>query len=195
MAMYPRRLPTRTGVRRSSRLSAIIAARHRRAQPATGSTAVRMFVAVLLAIVVGTVAAGSLVAITGMSVVNALAAGLPDPTDLDSLTFAQPTIIYDRTGTVELARFQREARRVVSYDEVPQLILDATTTAEDRTFWKNDGFDPVAIVAALAQNAGAASDTQGLASERGASTITQQLIRARLLPQEYVADGADRYLR
>src|SRR5207247_1335974 len=124
MAIYPRRLPTRTGVRPSPRLSAIIAARHRRAQPAPGSKAARLLLSVLLAIVVGTVAAGSLVAMTAMSVVNALAAGLPDPTDLNSLAFAQPTIIYDRTGTVELARFQREARRVVTYDEVPQLILD-----------------------------------------------------------------------
>jgi len=143
MAIYPRRLPTRSVVRRSPRLSAIVAARHRRAHPVkTGSGLARVVLSVVLAMVVGTVAAGSLLAMTGMSVINALSAGLPDPTDLDSLTFAQPTIIYDRTGTVELARFQREARRVVSYDEVPQLILDATTTAEDRTFWKNDGFDP-----------------------------------------------------
>jgi len=156
---------------------------------------VRVVLSVVLAMVVGTVAAGSLLAMTGMSVINALSAGLPDPTDLDSLTFAQPTIIYDRTGTVELARFQREARRVVSYEEVPHLILDATTTAEDRTFWKNDGFDPAAIIAAMAQNAGAGSDTSSITGERGASTITQQLIRARLLPTEYVADGADRYLR
>ncbi|HYN69434.1 MAG TPA: transglycosylase domain-containing protein, partial [Candidatus Eisenbacteria bacterium] len=197
MAIYPRRYPARTGLRPSPHLSALIAARHRRAraQPAPASSALRVLFAVLVAIVVGIGAAGSLVAMTGIGVVNALAVGLPDPTDLDSLTFAQPTIIYDRTGSVELARFQREERRVVTFDEVPQLILDTTTTAEDRTFWKNDGFDPAAIVAAVAQNAGAASDTEGLASERGASTITQQLIRARLLPAEYVADGADRYLR
>ncbi|MEZ0240312.1 MAG: transglycosylase domain-containing protein [Chloroflexota bacterium] len=186
----------RTGIRPSVRLGALIATRHRRVHHAApGSSAVRVLLAVLLAMVVGISAVGGIVAMTGIGVVNALAVGLPDPTDLNSLTFAQPTIIYDRTGTVELARFQREERRVVSYDQVPELILDTTTTAEDRTFWKNDGFDPAAILAAVAQNAGATPDTEGLSSERGASTITQQLIRARLLPQEYVADGADRYLR
>ena len=74
-------------------------------------------------------------------------------------------MIYDRTGKIELARFEREKRRVVSYDQVPQLILDATTTAEDRTFWTNDGYDPTAIVAAAFQNA--SGDGSG---ERGAST-------------------------
>ena len=196
MAIYPRRYPVRTGIRPSVRLGALIATRHRRVHHAApGSSAVRVLLAVLLAMVVGISAVGGIVAMTGIGVVNALAVGLPDPTDLNSLTFAQPTIIYDRTGTVELARFQREERRVVSYDQVPELILDTTTTAEDRTFWRNAGFGPAAILAAVAQNAGATPDTEGLSSERGASTITQQLIRARLLPQEYVADGADRYLR
>ncbi|MBA2373038.1 MAG: transglycosylase domain-containing protein [Chloroflexi bacterium] len=117
-----------------------------------------------------------------------LSEDLPDPAGLTSLTFAQPTIVYDREGKVELGRFQREQRRVVAFDEVPRLVLDATTTAEDRTFWENGGFDLAAIMAAIAENA------QG-ARERGASTITQQLVRARLLTDEVSGPGSDRYLR
>ena len=127
--------------------------------------------------VVGTVAA-----------VAALSSDLPDPTNLGALTFAQPTTVYDRTGKIQLGRFQREQRRVVSYEEVPKLVLDATTTAEDRTFWENSGFDPAAILGAVADNAAGTSD-------RGASTITQQLVRARLLPEDVIAPGANRYLR
>ncbi len=63
---------------------------------------------------------------------------------------------------------------MVAFDQVPRLVLDATTTAEDRTFWENSGFDAAAIAAAAAQDANGDS-------ERGASTITQQLVRARLL--------------
>ena len=33
------------------------------------------------------------------------------------------------------------SRRVVTYDEIPPLVLDATTGAEDRTFWANQGYD------------------------------------------------------
>ena len=71
---------------------------------------------------------------------------------------------------------------------MPRLVLDATTTAEDRTFWENAGFDPQAILSAIAENASGES-------ERGASTITQQLVRARMLPAEVVAPGSDRYVR
>jgi membrane peptidoglycan carboxypeptidase len=130
----------------------------------------------------------SVFGVAAVATVGALASDLPDPATLERLTFDQPTVLYDRSGNVELARFQREERRVVAYDDVPRLVIDATTTAEDRTFWNNAGFDPAAIVSAVAENA------QGL-GQRGASTITQQLVRARLLPDEYVAPGADRYLR
>ena len=55
-------------------------------------------------------------------------------------------------------------------------MIDATTAIEDKDFWTNPGFDPVGIVrAGLDTLAG---------RPRGASTITQQLVRARLLPAE-----------
>jgi membrane peptidoglycan carboxypeptidase len=126
--------------------------------------------------------------LAAMAAVTVLSEDLPDPSTLGSLTFSQPTVIYDRSGEVQLGVFQREKRRVVTYDEVPHLVLDATTTAEDRSFWENSGYDPAAILAAAAENANGRS-------ERGASTITQQLVRARLLPDSATAAGADRYIR
>ncbi|MDX6585497.1 MAG: penicillin-binding protein, partial [Solirubrobacterales bacterium] len=140
-------------------------------------------IALIVSAVVG---ATSLAAVAAVGV---LSDGLPDPANLSSLSFSEPSVVYDRTGKVELGRFQQEQRRVVAFDEVPKMILDATTTAEDRTFWENDGFDPAAILSAVAGNA------SGGGPERGASTITQQLVRARLLPTEVVAPGADRYIR
>ena len=147
------------------------------------------FVAIAVALVLGISAAG--VAVFGLAAtatVAYLSEDLPDPSELESLTFAQPTILYDREGEVELGRFQTVERRVIAYDDVPRLVLDATTTAEDRTFWENAGFDAQAILSAIAENASGES-------ERGASTITQQLVRARMLPAEVVAPGSDRYVR
>src|SRR5690349_9129117 len=100
----------------------------------------RIALVVFLCAVVGLVSMGGVAAMVGANVIGSLSDGLPDPASLTSLDFDQPTVIYDRTGKVELARFQRENRRVVTYDEVPKLLLDATTAAEDRTFWQNDGF-------------------------------------------------------
>jgi membrane peptidoglycan carboxypeptidase len=152
------------------------------------SRATQLLVAALAIVLVGSLALVGVAAVGTAVAVSALSQGLPDPTNLTALTFSQPTTVYDRTGTIQLGRFQREQRRVVGFDEVPKLVLDATTTAEDRSFWENSGFDPAAIISAV-------GDQVAGTSERGASTITQQLVRARLLPEDVIAPGANRYLR
>jgi len=192
MTSSKRRLPhgqaqLRLSPRTRAAVTAMRAGRHRKSPG--GLPIGRVLVAVIVALVIGIGSAGGTAIVVGTGVIGSLAEGLPDPTTLTGLSFSQPTIIYDRTGTVELARFEREKRRVVSYAQVPRLILDTTTIAEDRTFWVNTGFDPAAIAAAAVQNA---SDEES--GERGASTITQQLVRARLLPTE-VLESDDRYMR
>ena len=102
---------------------------------------------------------------------------LPDPKEaLEGLTFEQPTIVYDRTGTIELARFGELRRELLKFDQIPAEMIDATTAIEDKDFWTNPGFDIGAIVSA-------GLDTLA-GRPRGASTITQQLVRAKLLPAD-----------
>jgi membrane peptidoglycan carboxypeptidase len=161
---------------------------HRRRFGSGGSRALSIALTVALAVVLVVGGTVGVLGVATVATVGALSTGLPDPARLAELTFSQPSVVFDRTGDVELARFQREQRRVVAFDEVPRLILDATTTAEDRTFWENDGYDPAAIVQAIGENVSGESG-------RGGSTITQQLVRARLLPDDVVAPGADRYIR
>ena len=105
-----------------------------------------------------------------------LSRDLEDPKQaLDDLGFTQQTTVYDRTGDVQLARLGDDRREVVTFADIPPALIDATTSIEDKTFWENSGFDPAGFVAA-------AIDTiQG--RDRGGSTITQQLVRARLLPR------------
>ena len=101
--------------------------------------------------------------------------GLPNPKDVFSnLDFNQATTVLDRSGKVQLASFAREQRDVVTFDQLNPAIVDATTSIEDKTFWDNAGFDPAGIISA-------GLDTLR-GTSRGASTITQQLVRARLLP-------------
>ncbi len=104
-----------------------------------------------------------------------LSRDLEDPKQaLDDLGFTQQTTVYDRSGDVQLARLGDDRREVVTFADIPPALIDATTSIEDKTFWENSGFDPAGFVAA-------AIDTiQG--RDRGGSTITQQLVRARLLP-------------
>ena len=114
---------------------------------------------------------------TGLTFLNQMEAELPSVAGFEELDFAEPSIVYDRTGTVELARFQVERRHVVSYEEIPKVLLDATIAVEDRTFWENEGYDPNAIASAFLESVSGVRD-------RGASTITQQFVRARLLPDD-----------
>jgi membrane peptidoglycan carboxypeptidase len=103
--------------------------------------------------------------------------GLPDPkTTFDKLGFDEQTVVFDRTTKVELARFGQTQRQVIDkFEQLGPVLVDATTSIEDKTFWDNAGFDPLGIVSAAVDTA--------RGQERGASTITQQLVRARLLPE------------
>src|SRR6478736_997542 len=149
---------------------------HRRPQGRTGSSTVGQ---VLLVVFMVVLLAGGLLAGAGAVVAvgayNYYAAGLPDPVEaLTNIDFEQQTVIYDRTGKIELARLGDLKRELVTYDQLPGEIIDATTAIEDKDFWVNPGFDPAGIVSA-------GLDTVS-GKPRGASTITQQLVRARLLP-------------
>ncbi len=104
-----------------------------------------------------------------------LSKDLEDPKSaLDTITFTSQTRILDRTGNVQLARLGDDRREVVTFDQIPPALVDATTSIEDKTFWDNSGFDPAGFISA-------AIDTLN-GKDRGGSTITQQLVRARLLP-------------
>ena len=123
---------------------------------------------------------GAVLAIAAVGVYSSLASGLDSPSTLTDYVLPEETVVYDRTGKVELARFGEAKREVVTFEQIPKVLLDATTAVEDKTFWDNAGFDPVAILSA------GLSSIRG--DSRGASTITQQLVRARLLDPALVQD-------
>src|SRR5206468_11620073 len=102
--------------------------------------------------------------------------GQPDPRPaFAKLGYDEQTVVVDRSGKVELARFGQTQRQVIDkFDQLGPVLVDATISIEDKTFWDNAGFDPLGIVSAAVDTA--------RGQERGASTITQQLVRARLLP-------------
>ena len=140
-----------------------------------GSTLRRVLIAIPIILLLVSLLLAAAGALFTVAAYNFYASGLPDPKSaLTDLKFQQQTIIYDRTGKVELARLGSLRREVVTFDEIPDEMLDATTAVEDQHFWTNPGFDPAGIVSA-------GFDTLA-GRPRGASTITQQLVRARLLP-------------
>ena len=72
----------------------------------------------------------------------------------------------------------RVKRRVVQYDEIPQVMVNALLSAEDKHFFQHKGFDPLGIVRAVYVDVKQRRNTQG------ASTISQQLARTLWLGPE-----------
>jgi membrane peptidoglycan carboxypeptidase len=118
--------------------------------------------------------------------------GLKPPSALEDITFPEDTIIYARDGQTRLATISPsgEQRRTIAWEQVPTHLADAVTAVEDKTFWANTGIDPLGILASLV-------DTL-TGDPRGGSTITQQLVRQKLLPDEVTATSdrlADRKIK
>ena len=123
---------------------------HRRPQASGGSKTVRrILIAIPIILVTLAFLAGFVGVVFAVGVYNQYATGLPDPEEiLNELDFDQPSIVYDRTGKVELARLGSLRREVIGFDDIPGEMLDATTAIEDQEFWTNPGFDPIGILSA-----------------------------------------------
>jgi membrane peptidoglycan carboxypeptidase len=116
--------------------------------------------------------------VTAAAVFGYFAADLPAAHDLATVPIPLTTKIYDRSGEHLLYTLEDERRELIGLDAVPQKMQDATIAIEDKSFWTNPGVDFGGIVRAM--NANAASGT----ISQGGSTITQQLIKTRLLGDE-----------
>ena len=73
---------------------------------------------------------------------------------------------------------KREKRRIVAFDDIPKVMVDAVRAAEDKHFFEHAGFDPTGIARA------AWRDVFDPGRLEGASTISQQLARTLWLGTE-----------
>ncbi|MEZ4592567.1 MAG: PBP1A family penicillin-binding protein [Chloroflexota bacterium] len=112
---------------------------------------------------------------------NVIASDLPPVTELNERVSTFETArIYDRNGNelASLADPNMGNRTRVSLDQISPYLVQATIATEDSRFYENFGFDTVAIARAILQ---AAQEGEAVS---GASTITQQVVRATLLDED-----------
>ncbi len=126
--------------------------------------------------------AGVALTIAGAAVgYSLIARDLPSPQELrqQASTF-ETARIYDRNGDLLYALADPETgnRTWVPLSRISPLLIQATIATEDARFYTNPGFDPVGIARAIVQ----AAQEREIVS--GASTITQQLVRALLLSED-----------
>jgi penicillin-binding protein 1A len=87
---------------------------------------------------------------------------------------AQRSTVYDAQGKV-LGVLGTTNREEVPLSQVPKVLREAVIAVEDKTFWTNSGVDWNAVARAFVKNI-----TSG-EIEQGGSTITQQLVKNRIL--------------
>src|SRR5690606_28213568 len=92
--------------------------------------------------------------------------------------YTPPTIsrIYSREGRI-IDEFAQERRLFAAAEDIPDLVKGAFISAEDKNFYSHKGYDLRGMVAAAVE---AARGGQ----LRGASTITQQVMKNFLLGGE-----------
>jgi membrane peptidoglycan carboxypeptidase len=121
------------------------------------------------------VAVGSFVSASALWV--KYASDLPDAHTISLLSLPEDSIFYDATGQVTLADIHAEGYRHYEQHlaDMGKVLPQATIAIEDAKFYTEPGVDVASIVRA------AWVDYHDHAPVQGASTITQQLVKLRLI--------------
>jgi penicillin-binding protein 1C len=155
--------------------------RRQRSQGGSGRIVAGAFAGLVIVSLLGTLLATLGTAGTVAGVYAYYAKDLPDPNQIVTAQEQfETTKIYDRTGQVLLMEVidpRRADRTNLPLDQIPLDLRNATIALEDKTFYQNMGVDPAGIVRAFVQN------LQGNQIQ-GASSITMQLIKNILIPEE-----------
>ena len=90
--------------------------------------------------------------------------------DVSKFTNSESSVIYDENGDM-VAELGATIRENVSYNELPQILVDAFVAVEDSRFFEHNGFDVPRFTKALLSNIKTRSFSQG------GSTFTMQLVK------------------
>lgn len=104
-------------------------------------------------------------------------ADLPPISDLVEKKQPVTTRILDRNGELLFRIYEDENRTLIKLSQLPPHVVAATVAIEDKYFFQHRGFSASGIVRAMIANA----QTDSI---QGGSTITQQLVKNRLLSSE-----------
>ena len=137
----------------------------------------RAYVRILIAFLCGGMALAVLVLALLVGAYYYVEPGLPDAEEMREVRLQIPLTVYSRDGRL-MAQLGEKRRTPVSYDAVPQTLVQAVLAAEDDRFFEHPGFDYQGIIRAGINFALTGSRRQG------GSTITQQLARMYFLTRE-----------
>ena len=94
--------------------------------------------------------------------------------NIEELNKREASILYDSDG-IERARIGSELRENVTYDDLPEVFIDALIATEDSRFFQHNGFDAPRFVKASVQQ------LLGNKNAGGASTLSMQVVKIPIL--------------
>ena len=97
--------------------------------------------------------------------------------DPNKLTYQDQTKVYDKNGNV-FATLGTEKRESVTYDKLPQVLIDAIIATEDSRFFQHNGVDFARFLKA------SIGQVLGQSNAGGASTLTMQVSKNNLTSRE-----------
>ena len=135
---------------------------------------IAMTVVLAVGVLVG---AGIAIAPHGGTVLTAVATERTE-IEFDLTPGAQRTEIFDRYDSQIGVLNTAIDREIVSYSDIPTEVVDTVLAVEDEQFFRHNGFDLKGTMRALLSNVSAGGISQG------GSTITQQIIKLRVVGSE-----------
>ena len=101
--------------------------------------------------------------------------------DAEKLIHYKPeisSVVYDRNGEKLAYVFKKQHRLYARYDEIPSYLVEGLIAMEDTKFFEHKGVNPDAILRAMLKDIKAGKFVEG------GSTLTQQLIKNKVLSNE-----------
>ena len=103
------------------------------------------------------------------------------------LYVTEPSIVYDKDGN-EIAKLGEEKRVTLTYDEIPEVLIDAIIATEDSRFFEHNGVDWARFLKASFYQ------LLGRSEAGGASTLTMQVSKNNI-SQDNTATGIKGIIR
>ncbi|MCQ2968771.1 MAG: transglycosylase domain-containing protein [Clostridium sp.] len=129
-----------------------------------------------------TVILGLIGLVTGLGYIFAVIKIAPELDVNSILNLNQPSMLYDDAGEFIDNLPTQEERYVISYNEMPQNLVNAYISIEDERFRLHKGIDVRRIIGAAIRDVLVIIKGEG--GVHGASTITQQLVKNTILIDE-----------
>ena len=126
-------------------------------------------VLIILVVLVGFIGAAG-----GGMLIYSMASKAPEVT-IDAFESPESSKILDRNGNL-VAEVGYQKRENITYEDLPNSLIDALVSIEDSRFFDHSGFDLVRFTKAMIENVFATLKAGRIVFTQGGSTLTMQLI-------------------